>query len=106
MTNETIRSWVSSTAYAVAAVALMLAILIIAAEEIVPLKDWLKETFYHHWLGKGALALLLFAAAATALRYRRDTASLSTLVLLETVVVAFAAATIAGFFLLHTLKIV
>lgn len=106
MTSSSLAQWIRSTAIATIATALMLAIVIVAAEEMPTLKDWLKATFYHHWLGKGALAILLFAAAATALRYRRDTASLSTLVLLETVVVALAAAAIAGFFLLHTLKIV
>lgn len=25
-----------------------------------PLKNWLKATFYHHWLGKGILAVLVF----------------------------------------------
>ncbi len=25
-----------------------------------PFKDWLKETFYHHWMGKGIIAILIF----------------------------------------------
>lgn len=27
-------------------------------------KDWLKETFTHHWVGKGILAVVIFILAA------------------------------------------
>lgn len=38
----------------------------ISAELFTPIKDWLKTTFSHHWLGKGALSLLLFSAITIA----------------------------------------
>jgi amino acid transporter len=25
-----------------------------------PFKDWLKETFNHHWIGKGVIAIVIF----------------------------------------------
>lgn len=106
MTQETLASWVRSTAIAVAATAVMLAILIVAAEEMPALKDWLKQTFYHHWLGKGALAAALFAILSLAFRTKRDTPRLSTVLNIETIAVIFAAVVITGFFLLHTLKLV
>ena len=84
----------------------MLAALIIGAEEIPALKDWLKETFYHHWLGKGALALGAFTVVSITLRLRSGVSRLSTVVAVETYAVVLAVCAIAGFFLLHTLKIV
>lgn len=36
----------------------------IAAELVPPLKDWLKATFTHHWIGKGVLAVGLFTSIA------------------------------------------
>ncbi|MCK5332473.1 hypothetical protein KAJ41_01255 [Candidatus Parcubacteria bacterium] len=32
----------------------------IVADLVPPLKDWLKDNFYHHWIGKGILASLIF----------------------------------------------
>lgn len=34
--------------------------LTIVGELYSPLKNWLKVTFYHHWIGKGVLSVLLF----------------------------------------------
>jgi len=25
-----------------------------------PFKNWLKDTFYHHWMGKGIIAIVIF----------------------------------------------
>lgn len=43
----------------------MLAVLFVIAVTIgadlyLPLKDWLKNTFSHHWIGKGVLAGIIF----------------------------------------------
>lgn len=35
----------------------------IAADLYSPLKDWLKENFSHHWIGKGILAIAAFLLA-------------------------------------------
>lgn len=106
MTHETLALWIRSTAYAVVATAAVLAVVIIVAEELPHLKNWLKATFSHHWLGKGALAIALFVVVGVASRFKRDATQLSTVIIAETIAVVAAAAAIAGFFLLHTLKVV
>lgn len=106
MTQETLAPWVRSTAIAVAVTAVTLAVLIVTAEEVPALKDWLKQTFYHHWLGKGTLAIALFAILCVVLRTKRGSPRLSTIVYVETIAVILAAIIITGFFLLHTLKLV
>ena len=104
--NSPLSSWVRSTAIASIATALMLALLIVVAEESPALKNWLKATFYHHWLGKGALALGLFALLSVALSLQRSTARLSSIIFFEAVAVVVSVSVIAGFFLLHLLKLV
>ena len=106
MMHEKLATWVRSVAIAAIATSVMLAALIVVAEEIPALKDWLKQTFYHHWLGKGVLALGLFTVVSLALRSKRDTPRLSTIILIEGIAVTLSVSIIAGFFLLHTLKIV
>jgi uncharacterized membrane protein SirB2 len=32
----------------------------ILAELYKPFKDWLAETFYHHWMGKGIIMIVIF----------------------------------------------
>lgn len=39
---------------------LLVVALTVGGELYAPLKNWLKATFYHHWVGKGALASLAF----------------------------------------------
>ncbi|MEK7555740.1 MAG: hypothetical protein AAB523_00460 [Patescibacteria group bacterium] len=36
----------------------------IGGELYKPFKDWLAGTFYHHWVGKGVLSVLIFLAVA------------------------------------------
>lgn len=106
MMNESLARWVRSVAIGTILTAIMLAALIIFAEELPALKNWLKQTFYHHWLGKSVLALGLFTLVSLTLRFRRDTPRLSTLIVVEAVVVTLSVCSIAGFFLLHILKMV
>ena len=106
MMNSTLSSWVRSVAIATIVTGLMLAMLIVAAEESPALKNWLKATFYHHWLGKGALALGLFALLSVALSIQRSAARLSRIIFFEAVAVIVSTGIIAGFFLLHLLKLI
>ncbi len=105
---NSLSSWVRSVAIAAMVTAVMLAVLIVSAEEIPALKDWLKATFYHHWLGKGALAIIVFIVVTVAARLqgRADASKLAGIIFAEAVVVALSVAAIAGFFLLHLLKLV
>lgn len=41
----------------------------IAADLLPPLKDWLKATFTHHWIGKSILATLLFVLGIVTLPF-------------------------------------
>lgn len=34
-----------------------------------PLKDWLKEVFTHHWIGKGVLGALIYVALTGIIMY-------------------------------------
>ncbi len=89
------------------ATVIMLAILIITAEEVPALKNWLKATFYHHWLGKGALSLGLFAFLSIVLGFiKSEKPPLSKIIFLEAIFVILSVLAIAGFFLLHLLKLV
>lgn len=51
---------VTSTFLAAAIVAIFVAVVTIFGELHAPLKDWLKTTFSHHWIGKGVLSAALF----------------------------------------------
>ena len=106
MNNTSLTPWVRSVAIATIAVSVMLAALIVSAEEFPALKNWLKATFYHHWLGKGALALLLFAAVGVAFKFKRNAPNLTAIIAAEAIVVALSALAIAGFFLLHLLHFI
>jgi len=45
---------------ALAITALLILALTIGGELHGPLKDWLKHSFYHHWVGKGVLGAITF----------------------------------------------
>lgn len=60
MSSSTKIKDVKAAAEATMAVAVMVAVVTIGGELWAPLKDTLKMIFTHHWLGKGALAVVLF----------------------------------------------
>ena len=107
MTNS-LSSWVRSVAIAAMVTSVMLAVLIVTAEEIPALKDWLKATFTHHWLGKGALAIAAFIVMTVAARLQgnTDASRLPRIIFAEAVIAALSVGAIAGYFLLHLLKLV
>jgi len=43
----------------------LIMILVVVADLYIPLKDWLKTVFIHHWIGKGVLALVFFILSLT-----------------------------------------
>ncbi len=51
---------IASCIGAIAAIILTVAITI-GGELYAPLKDWLKTTFTHHWLGKSVISVAVFA---------------------------------------------
>lgn len=104
--NSNITILVYSTAIATIIASLALTIIIISAEEFAAFKDWLKQNFYHHWLGKSIVTLGLFIAISVLLSIKREVSKLASIILIESMVVIFSVLVIAGFFLLHVLKIV
>lgn len=106
MTYSPLTTWVRSVAIATIATSILLFLVIITAEEIPELKDWLKQTFYHHWVGKGVLLIGLFTVSSWAFRFKSETIQLSTIIFIEAIAVIISVFIIALFFLLHTFGIV
>ncbi len=52
----------SAALISAALVAVFVVIITIYGELYAPLKDWLKVNFYHHWVGKSVLSVVLFLA--------------------------------------------
>lgn len=65
-------------------------------------KNWLKDVFYHHWLGKGVLALALFVVLAHLIKInsKKETSTLITMLISITIVCALL---IVGFFVWESL---
>ena len=55
---------------AVSSASILLTMLVISAEFIKPLKDFLASVFFHHWIGKAVLMVLVFFIFG--LIFRRD----------------------------------
>jgi len=58
---------IRATTYAAAFAVAFITGITITADLYLPLKDWLKLTFSHHWVGKGMLAIVLFVGISAIL---------------------------------------
>ncbi len=106
MTNIKLRD-VKAAAEATAAVAILIAVLTIVGEMWSPLKDTLKAVFTHHWLGKGALSIVMFVFVyklRANIFARNESVIKSIYISIVAILVATAAMLI--FFVLHFLGIV
>ncbi|MBI5913554.1 hypothetical protein HY839_03915 [Candidatus Azambacteria bacterium] len=54
---------IRATTYAAALAVAFVTGITVTADLYLPLKDWLKLTFSHHWVGKGVLAAAVFIVA-------------------------------------------
>ena len=54
--NKIINSFIISAIVAI----IFVTVATILGELYSPFKNWLKETFYHHWMGKGIIAIIAF----------------------------------------------
>lgn len=54
--NKIIRSFAASAIIAI----IFVAAATILGELYKPFKNWLKEVFYHHWMGKGIIMIVIF----------------------------------------------
>lgn len=61
-TNSWAKSWSIATSYAAIVSVLWVSASTIIGELNAPFKNWLKTSFTHHWIGKGVIAVVLFAA--------------------------------------------
>jgi len=59
MNNIKLRILNSIIIGAIAAI-IFIIVITIAGDLYLSLKDWLKNIFYHHWMGKGILAIVIF----------------------------------------------
>ena len=67
-----------------------------------PFKDFLKETFTHHWIGKGIIAIILFAVVGllldTLMTTKVNTDKLTVALKILSIVSILGFLAIAGFF--------
>jgi hypothetical protein len=103
MKNVNLQS-VKAAAEGVAAVAVLVAVLTIVGEMYSPLKDILTNVFKHHWLGKGALSIVLFVLVYQTRRGEYARADTTSRAIYLAVIVSFlSTAAMLGYFVLHSL---
>jgi len=88
-----------NTTLATTVVIIFIAAITIAAELYSPLKNWLKEIFSHHWIGKGIIAALLWTVIAVLPIKKQVPQKIFTLILI------LSTLAIVLFYILHFLKI-
>jgi hypothetical protein len=95
-----INAFIVSAALAV----VFIAAVTIFAELYAPLKDWLKNTFTHHWVGKGVLSFAGFYVLGFLFSFTVGSKEESTVSLLYvlTLLTVLAALSIIGFYLYET----
>ena len=82
-------------------VVIFIPIITVAAELIPPLKEWLKNTFSHHWIGKSIISLILFVglgALTFLIPYKTNLGRINRLILILITLTFLATLTIFGFF--------
>lgn len=80
-------------------VSVVLTGIIIGADLVPALKNWLKETFFHHWIGKGVIAVIVFVISFLVSLFFPPTEKRERLMLMISVwVLAIAVLAIAAFF--------
>lgn len=99
---------VIATALASILVSIAVALLTIIGEEYAPLKNWLKSTFTHHWIGKSALSVLVFVVGSVLLYFMPFTQRMrvSRAIIDAGAVAVLSAIAMTGYFILHTLHFV
>lgn len=102
---DRIKNVYAAAVAAVAATAFVTVITIVADLQL-PLKDWLKATFTHHWIGKGVLAAVVFVVVwlvMLAQKRQADDQQLSRGLMALTWTVVLGTVVLFGFFVFETL---
>ncbi|MEK7171397.1 MAG: hypothetical protein AAB739_00665 [Patescibacteria group bacterium] len=81
----------------------------IAAELYAPLKDFLKSVFWHHWLGKSVILIILFIAVAfisgaSLAKYEEDNNKDGKFLIGTLWLATFSALTVVLFFMIEYMK--
>jgi hypothetical protein len=87
-------------------VSVLIAIGTIAGEEWAPLKNWLANTFTHHWLGKGAVMIVVFFAVTIWQGFVCTGEKAIQAVWYAVIAALLSAFAMIVFFVLHTLNII
>lgn len=97
--------WIIGALQAATVAVVLVAVLTVAADLVPALKDWLKSTFSHHWIGKGVLALIAFVLVlgiASPLTKNASAQRLEKWVNILTLTTVICSLVIIGFFILET----
>jgi len=106
MNNKTLMRFLQAAAIGSIVASILIAILTIVGEEWAPLKDWLKNTFTHHWLGKGALAIVAFSLVTLWQGYVCSGEKTVQAIWYAVIAALLSAVAMTGFFILHTFQLV
>jgi hypothetical protein len=87
-------------------VSALVMLLTIVGEEWAPLKNWLKVTFSHHWLGKSYLSVALFALVVLVAFPFTSGMRATRALWFSFVATIISAGTMTVYFILHTLHFV
>lgn len=83
------------------AVAILIPAITVAAELAIPLKVWLKNTFYHHWVGKSLISAVVFVGLCVltfTVPYKARLERINRLLLILITLVLLGTLAIFGFF--------
>lgn len=106
MRNKTLMKFLQAAAVGSMVASVLIAALTIVGEEWAPLKDWLKNTFTHHWLGKSVLSIVAFSLV-TLWQGHVCSGEKATQAMWYAVVAALlSAAAMIGFFILHAFQLI
>jgi len=86
-------------------IVIFIPVITIAAELTAPLKEWLKNTFYHHWVGKSLISVIVFAAVCPltfVIPYKASLERINRLLFILVTLVLLGALAIFGFFFYDT----
>ena len=84
-----------------AAAVIFITAITVAADLAPPLKDWLKNTFNHHWIGKSIISVIVFVSFSVftfVVPYKACLERINNLVLILLTLVSLGTLVIFGFF--------
>lgn len=103
---QTTSTHIRASAWAAIGAIVLVVVLTIVGELHAPLKNFLKDTFSHHWLGKSILSVVVYLVVALALSFKKAPIESAAFALRALGGVSIAGALLlTGFFIAHTLHL-